>query len=165
MATSKHEPQAHPWKIVDPSDGSVVASCADRSLAMVRTHYLLAPLGPYPRLSLQCDAFAPRDYRAGDIGDHAREEYLVDCQQYILSRMHDHLTQIADDAAQLAGELAQARDALRTLSDDMIDDGDDLVALNEVGSRIIDRYARHDLVGVWYSSLNLIRESARLDVV
>lgn len=164
MATSNHDGPHHPWRIVDPADGSVVATAADRSLAMVRTHHLLAPDGPYARLSLQCDGLSARDYFAGDIGDHARQEYLVDCQQYMLREMHARLTRIADEALQVAGELEASRDALRALSDDMIDDPDDLAALNEVGRRIVDRYGRHDLLAGWFASLDLVRDTALVDV-
>lgn len=163
LAISMHDGPAHPWRIVDPTDGSVVATAADRSLAMVRTHHLLAPDGPYPRLSLECDAFSPRHYLTGDIGDHAKEEYTVDCQQYVLRAMGERLARIADEAAQLAAELDRARDSLRALSDDMIDDPDDLAALNHVGSRIVDRYGKHPLLAAWYASLDLVRDAVATD--
>jgi len=160
--THDNEAIAHPWRIVDACDGQVVATAADRSVAMVWCYHLLMPEGPYSGLTIECDGFRPVTLRGGAVSRHVREEYLADRFQFMLRLMDDRLRRIAADASQLAVELSAARDALQALSNDLIDDPDDLAALNDVGRRIVDRYGGNPLLSGWYADLDLVRDAADL---
>lgn len=165
MDTHPPDDLGHPWRIADAADGALIATAADRSVAMLHAAMLLAPDGPYPAVSLECDAFAPRTLRAGDLDRHVAEEYACDRYQFVLRLMVERLERTAAEAAQLAGELATAKDALLALSNDMIDDADDLAALNDVARRICDRYGRSAHLAGWYGALTLLRDTAGADAV